>query len=284
MPNSMPRPLPCPLPRSWRGVVGAMALLVLCAATASARAEEIKIGGTGAALGTMQLLANAYARVLPAVKITVLPSMGSSGGINAVLAGATQLGLSSRPLTAAEIKAGATALEYGRTPFVFATATANPAVGLSTQELVDIYAAKTDRWPDGTRLRLVVRPMGDSHSHLIKSLSPAMREAQGAAEQRKGMPIAVTDQDSADSIQNIPGALGTSTLALILSEKRQLKALKLNGIAPDVKSIADGSFPLQMRLSFVTGPKTPAAAQEFVAFVRSAAGRTILEQTGHWVK
>ena len=109
-----------------------------------------------------------------------------------------------------------------------------------------------------------------------------MREATHAAEQRKGMSFAISDQDTANNIEKIPGALGPSTLALLLSEKRHVKVLTFNGIAPAAKSIADGSYPLYKQLLLITGPKTIPAAHEFVAFVRSAAGREILVQTGHW--
>ena len=83
--------------------------LAVCAAfaltgVATAQTQEIKIGGTGAALGTMQVLAQAYAKTRPDAKITVLPSMGSGGGIKAVLAGAIQIGVSSRPLSEADSK------------------------------------------------------------------------------------------------------------------------------------------------------------------------------------
>jgi phosphate transport system substrate-binding protein len=258
-------------------------LLGLCSA-AGVQAEEIRIGGTGAALGTMRLLADAYAKNHPDTRITVLPSMGSSGGVKAVLAGAIQLGLSSRLLTEAEVKGGGVELEYGRTPFVLATSATNRTVGLTSQELVDIYAGKNEHWADGSKIRLVLRPISDADSELIKSMSPAMREAKSAAEQRKGVSFSVTDQDTADNIERIPGALGPSTLALILSEKRQLKALTLNGIVPSAKSIADGSYSLQRQLLLVTGPTTLPAAQEFIAFVRSGAGRAILMQNGHWVQ
>jgi phosphate transport system substrate-binding protein len=272
-----------PIRAPWQRLPRAAALLLLCGAV-NVHAEEVRIGGTGAALGTMQMLAEAYAKSQPQTRITVLPSMGSSGGIKAVLSGAIQLGLSSRPLAEAEVQGGATGFEYGRTPLVFATASTNKTLGLSTQNLVDMYAAKTEQWPDGSKVRLVLRPVGDSDSELIKALSPEMREAQGAAEQRKGMSFAVTDQDAANSIEKVPGALGPSTLAQILSEKRQIKALRLNGVVPDAGSIASGSYPLQKRLWLINGPKTPAAAQSFVSFVQSADGRAILVQTGHWVK
>lgn len=259
-------------------------VVVALAGAACVRAQEIKIGGTGAALGTMQLLAQAYSKSRPDAKVTVLPSMGSGGGIKAVLAGAIQIGVSSRPLSESESKAGAVAVEYGRTPFVFATAAASSATGITSQNLVDFYAGKVDDWPDGTKLRIVLRPIGDSDSETIKAMSAAMREAKSAAEQRKGMVFTVTDQDTASAIEKVPGALGPSTLALLTSEKRALKALTLDGVVPSAQNLANGSYPLAKQLLIVTGPKTPTEALAFVSFVQSATGREILRQTGHWVK
>lgn len=259
-------------------------MVVALTAAAAAQAQEIKIGGTGAALGTMQLLAQAYAKSQADARITVLPSMGSGGGIKAALAGAIQIGVSSRPLSDAESKAGAEAVEYGRTPFVFATAAASKVTGITTQNLVDFYAGKVNEWPDGSKLRLVLRPIGDTDTETIKAISPAMRDAKLAAEQRKGMVFTVTDQETADGIEKVSGGLGPSTLALILSEKRALKALALDGVVPSAQTLANGSYPLYKQLLVVTGPKTPPEAQAFVAFVRSTAGREILRQTGHWVK
>lgn len=270
----------CAALRRW---MAGCALFVL-SALATAQEQEIKIGGTGAALGTMQLLAQAYAKTQPDAKITVLPSMGSGGGIKALLAGAIQIGVSSRPLSESESAAGAVAVEYGRTPFVFATAASSKVGGITTQNLADFYAGKVDEWPDGSKLRLVLRPIGDSDSETIKKISPAMREAKTAAEQRKGMVFAVTDQEAASALEKIPGALGPSTLALLLSEKRALKALAFNEVVPSAQAVANGSYPLSRELLIVTGPKTPAPAHAFVAFVRSAAGREILQQTGHWVR
>lgn len=274
------------LDRPAAAVVWARMSCVLLALTAAAtvRAQDIKIGGTGAALGTMQLLAQAYAKTRTDARITVLPSMGSGGGIKAVLAGAIQIAVSSRPLSEAESKGGAVAIEYGRTPFVFATAAANKVTGITTQQLADFYSGKVDEWPDGSKLRLVLRPIGDSDSETIKAMSPAMREAKSAAEQRKGMVFTVTDQETATAIEKVSGAVGPTTMALLVSEKRALKALTLDGVVPSSQSLANGSYPLSKQLLIVTGPKTPPEAQAFVSFVQAGAGREILRQTGHWVK
>lgn len=262
----------------------AMALACALIGGTAAQAQEIRIGGTGAALGTMQVLAQAHAKTAPEARLTVLPSMGSGGGIKALLAGAIQIGVSSRPLTEAETKAGAVAIEYGRTPLVFATALNNKVTGITTQNLVDFYSGKVEEWPNGVKLRLVLRPIGDSDSEAIKNISPAMRDAKTAAEQRKGMVFTVTDQDTASSLETTAGALGPSTLALILSEKRALKALAIDGVVPSGPALANGSYPLYKQMLLVTGPKSGADALAFVAFVRSPAGKDILQQTGYWVK
>ena len=67
-----------------------------------ARADTIRLGGTGGALGGMKLLAEEFKKSHPGDTVIILPSMGSSGGINAVLSGALDIGLGNRALTGAE--------------------------------------------------------------------------------------------------------------------------------------------------------------------------------------
>jgi ABC-type phosphate transport system substrate-binding protein len=52
-----------------------------------ALAETVRISGTGGAIGGMRLLAEAFRKAEPGVDVFILPSLGSSGGIRAVLAG-----------------------------------------------------------------------------------------------------------------------------------------------------------------------------------------------------
>lgn len=274
---------------SWapgrRGVLtlSALALCAMWPAVIGAREQEIRVGGTGSALGTLKLLAQAYGASPAGARLNVLPSLGSSGAIRALLGGALQIAVSARQLTPAEVGAGAVAVECGRTPLVFATAADNPVNGITTQELIDVYLGNKTSWSDGSKLRLVLRPSGDSDSDALRALSPAMREALAIAEQRRGQLVASTDQDAASSIESIPGAVGTSTLALLLSENRDLKALALDGVVPTALAVAVGEYPLHRSLYLVTGPATTALALAFVAFVRSAAGAEILHKTGYWV-
>ena len=55
---------------------------LMIGASSLAQAETIRIGGTGVALGGMALLGEAFERRNPDAVVVVLPSLGSSGGVN----------------------------------------------------------------------------------------------------------------------------------------------------------------------------------------------------------
>jgi phosphate transport system substrate-binding protein len=247
-----------------------------------AYADTIKIGGTGAGLAILRSLADAYVKTHPDSTFVVLPSLGSSGGIRAVAGGAVQLAVSSRALKGAEKDQGLVAVELGKTPFVFAVSTRNSIQNITLAQLADIYAGRTDAWPNGQKIRIVLRPTTDADSKLVRSISPAMARAKHQAEQRPGMLFAYTDQDNQDNLEKIPGALGATSLGQILAEQRQLKALTLDGVRPSVQNLANGSYHYAKTLYLVTAPSSPPTAHDFVTFVRTPPARQILAQAAYW--
>jgi phosphate transport system substrate-binding protein len=249
----------------------------------AAAAEEIRIGGTGNALGTMRLLADTFRMQNPDMQVTVLPSVGSSGAIKAVPKGALDIGLSARPPTEEERKLGAIAVEYARTPLVFVVSKKTGVWALTLDQIADIYSGKLVSFPDGTQIRPVLRPIGEDITLQIKHMSPALDKALSAAEQRPGMPFAVTDQEAADKAESIPGALSATTLSLINSENRQLRALTLNGVEPTASNGASGKYPHVRAFFLITRSDPSAAVQRFIAFMRSPAGREILIRAGNWI-
>ena len=259
----------------------AIASTAMLFAGEAAAAEEIKIGGTGNALGTMRLLGDAFGKQNPDMKVTVLPSVGTSGAVKAVPKGALDIGLSSRPLTEEERKLGMIAVEYARTPLVFAVSTKTQVRALTLDQIADIYSGKMVNWPDGSQIRPVLRQVGDDNTRQIKHMSPALDKALSAAEQRPGMPFATTDQEAADKTESIPGALGVTTLSLINSENRQLRALTLNGVEPTVSNVASGKYPHVKRFFLITRSDQSAAVKRFIAFMQSPAGREILIRAGN---
>ena len=266
-----------------RGQARAIALALLLGFCNAVAADGFTIGGSGAALGTMRLLAKEFTARNPDIAVTIMPNLGSGGGIRAVLGGAIGLAVTSRALEESEKKLGAVETEYARTPFVFAVSTQSRVTAVTARELADIYAGKMAAWIDGSPVRVVLRPPSETDTRIVENISADIRRGILAANARPGVRFSVTDQDAANDIEKIPGAIGPSTLTLILSENRALRALKLDGKDPTPMNAASGTYPYHKRLFLVTGAKRPVPVERFIAFVQSPAGRKILVSNGHWI-
>ena len=257
-------------------------IVVACAlAMTSAQASAIKIGGTGTALGSIKLLAQEFNRSRPEAQLIITPSLGSTGAIRAVIAGAIDIGVSARPASAEETRQGASTLAYARTPFVIATGVKTRISGLTLGELIAIYSGTQTHWPDGSPLRLVIRPDADADTILMRTFSPDMSHAISMALARKGLRLADTDQDNIDALEKLPGSLGTSTLTQIVTEGRAVKALTLNGVTGTLANLLNGQYPYFKTLHLVTGSKPSPLARDFVAFIQSAAGQAVLARSGN---
>jgi phosphate transport system substrate-binding protein len=276
-------PILCPGPELRRVRACVIALALLLASSRGIAADSIKIGGSGTALGTMRLLVREFTARHPNTDVTVLPSLGSGGGVQAVVSGAIDIAVTSRPMTESEHRLGAVETEYARTPFVFAVSSNSQITGISSGELADIYVGKLRTWADGSPVRIVLRPSGDSDTQMVKNISPEIQQGLAAAQARPGVRIAMTDQDAADDLEKIPGAVGPISLAVIASEKRALRALELDGTEPTPTNTATGAYPYYKRLFLVTGAERSAAAERFLVFVRSAAGQKIIASSGQWI-
>ena len=243
-------------------------------------AETIRINGSGSALDMMKPLIAAYKKLHPGVRIVMEKPLGSSGAVKALLAGSLNLVASSKPLKPEEIALGALSRDYGRTPLVIVTGKSVRKADITSKELIDIYNGKTTAWPDGVRLRLVLRPQSDIDTAILRSLSPEMDRAVSAAQERPGMLVAVTDPEANETIARTPGAIGASALCGLLVEQPPLSPLSLNGVRASAQTLAAGHYPLAKKIQFVTIGKTSAPVEELLAFIYSPTGRAIAAKVG----
>lgn len=257
--------------------------LVFALHTAALAGEVVMVAGTGTGLGAMKQLGAAFEKAHPGVRVRVMPSLGSSGSIKALSQGALDIAISARPLKETEQAGGMTAAEYARSPYIFIAHGKVGAHGLTVGQLEKIYAGAMQTWPDGKRIRLVLRPETDIDTQIISAVSPAMEQAMRAALARKGMICAVTDQECVEAVVRTPGALGGSTLTQIITEKQPVKVLALDGVVPSVRALANGRYRLFKALYIVMPQRASTAARQFADFVRSREGGRILARTGNLV-
>ena len=278
---------------------------VLCHSLATASfAASLSIGGSGAGLGTIRILANSFAMSHPDISIEIPTGLGSGGSIRAVIAGVLDIGLGERPLDDKERAAGARQIPYAKTPLVIACRgaglSAGPAAipyasvgrvsacfgiddvaGLAGTRLIEIFSGAQSFWDDGTPVRIILRPETSTDTAALSRTFAGMGAALAKARAIRGIPVARTTHIALDRAEALPGALTTATLAAILSEHRSLHPIAIDGVAPTLKNLADGSYPLFKTLYLVIGSDAPPIVLDFVRFVQSNLGTAILRETGN---
>jgi phosphate transport system substrate-binding protein len=257
-------------------VVAAMALV-----PARATAQTLRLSGTGTGLGAFRLLARAFEQAHPGQAVKLLPSVGSAGAIRAVADGAIEIGISGRPLRPDEGALGVQGLLLARTPFLFAVGPRVAIASITPAELARIYRGASTTWPDGVRIRLVLRPGFDADTLIIRSIAPELDAAMQVALQREGMLVASTNQECNQAVARTPGSIGPSTLTQLLTEPGSPRGLAWNGVAPTVANLENRTYPLEKPILLVIRAAPSPAVRRFVAFLGTAEARRILEQTGN---
>jgi len=245
-----------------------------------AHAGTVVLGGSGSTLEMMQILGAAHAKAEPGFQLRVLPSLGSGGAIKGMVAGAIDVGAIARELKPEEAARGLQADLLAHTPVVLVT---NRAVerNITTPQLEKIYGGQQTRWSDNSPIRLVLRPATETDTVLIGGLSAGMKKAVDGALVKDGMLVATTDQEAATALEKQPGSLGTSTLALIRTEKRALQVLQLDGVAAETHGRANGLYPLKKPLVLVYRSDARAEVLKFVRFVKSEPAKALLAANGY---
>ena len=262
-----------------------VACLLLTHACGVAAQETLRIGGNGSGRGGMQMLVDAFLRQDAAVRMEILPSMGSTGAIKALIAGTIDIVVSSRPPSDEErAEASLVSIEYARTPFVVAVHKSLGVTALSSAQLAALYQEGPAKFPNGKRARPVLRLADANGTRLLHAFSPAVATAASGAATRRGMLHADTESEAADLVERTPGAFAACTLALIESERRPLVALTIDGKVPSVANLANGSYPFHKPLYLIVRKNAGASTQRFAVFVGSPAGQAMLRAHGHWVR
>lgn len=244
-----------------------------------ARAETLRFGGTGASYELLKQLGAAFAAANPNVTIEVVPSLGSSGGIRALADGAIDVAVSARPLKPDEAAKGLQEIAAARTPFLLVTSRVDPDP-LRASDVAAAFGQADATWSDNMPIRPVLRPESESDSQLLVEYFPGMSEAVQKARSRPEIPVEATDQDSAEAAEGMEGSLAAVTLVQLVTEKRALHPIPIDGVEPTLENYELGRYPYGKTLRFFISPAPSAAAEAFARFLTSAPAAPLMRQAG----
>jgi ABC-type phosphate transport system substrate-binding protein len=110
--------------------------------------------------------------------------------------------------------------------------TANPIMNLSAAELKKIFNARTQNWPDGRPIKIVLRDpsCADMQVVLHKLLAMTPEQAQAFVQTHRGT-IVVADSDAA-VLQFVSTTRGAIGIVDLYSLTKDVKVLKVDGKLP----------------------------------------------------
>lgn len=255
------------------------ASIFLFAGYTNSSAESLRMGGTGAGLQLLELIGEAYAASNPGVTVEIVPSLGTSGGIQALADGAIAIGVASRPLKPEEAGRGLREVATARTPFLLVTSQANPEP-FQANEVAGAFGGEKTEWLDKEPIRIVLRPETESDTRLLKKYFPGMSGALARARLRPEIPVAATDQDNATAAEDTKGSLTSASLVQIRTETRDLRAISIDGVAPTLANLESGSYPYEKTLHFLISDTGGPMAKGFAEFLKSQAAAAIMIDAG----
>jgi len=257
-------------------VLGLASLAGVTLASVSSYAETLRIGGTGMGLAAMNHVGHHLATLYPNFKFKVLPSLGSSGGIQALTAGAIDIAITGRALKAKEQELNVREAACFTTALIFVTSH-NTTENLALAALHGIYADPSPKWQDGTPLKIILRSRAGSENSYLFRLVPGIEEALDKAYNRPETPVAVTDQINAELATHTAGSFALMTLLQLRAEQLDLNVLPLDWVVASSTTLADKTYPMPIRICLVFSPNPNAGAVRFVEHIKSEAGITLLK-------
>jgi phosphate transport system substrate-binding protein len=261
-----------------RGIIAAGIVLALAATVGSARAEVLRTGGTGAVTKMLLQVATAFAEREPGFSLVVMPSLGSAGGIAGVVDGLLDFAVSGRPLNPEEAKS-VTAIVLASTPFCLVSSQPNPG-NIKSADIASFYLNVASVWPDGTPVRVVLRPRVEVDAAMLVNTFPKMAEVIEQLRERKEIPVTATDQDNVLLAEKIAGSLAAVTLTQMVTENAHLHLLAIDGVEPTLDNFERGTYPYHKDFYFVFPHDKKPVTERFIAFMRSPDGEKLLRESG----
>lgn len=248
------------------------------ATPAPAAPRQLTIVGTGDSQQLLRQLGKSFEKGRPGTEVVIPESIGSSGGLKAVLRGEQVMARTARELTDAEAAAGLISRTFAVTPVVFAV---HPDVqgvaSLTAAQCVALFNGAITDWArvGGPRRKvyLVNREPGDSSRTAIARAIPSFAAAAAHREN-----TFYNTPDAMAALAKFPDTIGYGPLAMLAGVP--VRPLAFEGVAPTAENVRLGRYPLWTRLQLVWKEPLPPAYREFLEFIASVEGRRIMKEFG----
>ena len=201
---------------------------------------------------------------------------GSGSGIQAVLEGRCDIGLSSRNLKEEESAQGLTGTVLAYDGIAVIVNPDNPVSELDVDTIAKIYTGEITNWKDvggqDAEIVLIGREAGSGTRDGFESIT-------GTADNCQYRQELTSTGDVITAVSQNPDAVGYASLA---SVKDTVRAVTVGGVAPTEDTVKDGSYVIQRPFVLVTKTDTSLSepAQKFFDFAISPDAAELISGAG----
>ena len=231
----------------------------------TALSGTVNTDGSTSMKDVMGVLIETYGEIQKDVTVNY-SGTGSGAGIEAVLAGNVDIGLSSRALKPEEEEKGA----VGHTVALDGVAiVVNPASGvedLSVEQIAQIFKGEITNWSELGGEDAEIAVLGREDGSGTRS---AFEEIVGVDGECKYTNEYSSTGDVIGNVASNPNAIGYASLSAV---DETVKAVKVGGVECSEATIKDGSYEIQRPFLMVTleGAELSPAAEDFLSYATSA--------------
>ena len=224
----------------------------------------VNTDGSTSMADVMGVLTETYREVQPGVTVNY-SGTGSGSGIEGVLAGTCDIGLSSRELKDSETEQGAVAHVVALDGVAVIVNPGNGVADLTVEQIADIYTGKVSNWSElgGDDAPIAVYGREDG-----SGTRSAFEEIVGVEGE-----CAYTNEygSTGDVIGNVAGNANAIGYASLSAVDDSVKAVAVGGVTPTEATVKDGSYAIQRPFLMVTkdGVELSPAAQAFLEYATS---------------
>lgn len=250
-------------------------LALLLAGCGGGPARTVELDGSTAMSGVVAVLQEAFREREPGIKVNCSGS-GSGAGIEGVLEGRCDIGLSSRELTAEEIGRGAAGRVLALDGIAVIVHPDNPVPELTQEQLADIFTGKISRWAE---LRGKDRPIAVYGREAGSGTRTAFEAVLGTTGRCAYRNEYCSTGDVIGNVAANPNAIGYVSLSAV---NGTVKALAVDGVCCELNTVRDGTYPICRPFLLVTkkGAALSEAAEMFLRFAESEEAEPYLAMAG----
>ena len=225
----------------------------------------VNTDGSTSMKDVMGVLTETYRDVQPDVTVNY-SGTGSGAGIEAVLAGNVDIGLSSRALKPEEEEKGAVGHTVALDGVAIVVNPANGVEDLSVEQIAQIFKGEITNWSELGGEDAAIAVLGREDGSGTRS---AFEEIVGVDGECKYTNEYSSTGDVIGNVASNPNAIGYASLSAV---DDTVKAVKVGGVECSEATIKDGSYEIQRPFLMVTleGAELSPAAEDFLSYATSA--------------